>query len=139
MSMEENIHHTGIVLSVKDTVARVQIVQSSACAACKAKAMCVSTESKEQIIDALMLEPLQPGDQAEVIIRERLAWRAVLIGYILPFIVMMAVIAVLSLTTSLDEAVTGTIALSSIALYYLVLRLFRGRLEKQFSITARKA
>ena len=62
-----------------------------------------------------------------------------LIGYILPFIVMIAVIAVLTLTTSLDEAVTGTIALCSIALYYLVLRLFRNRLEKQFSITARKA
>ena len=52
---------------------------------------------------------------------------------------LVAVIAVLTLTTSLDEAVTGTIALCSIALYYLVLRLFRNRLEKQFSITARKA
>ena len=64
--MEENIHHTGIVLSVKDTTAKVQIVQSSACAACEAKAMCVSTESKEQLIDALMLEPLQPGDRVEI-------------------------------------------------------------------------
>ena len=137
--MEENIHHTGIVLSVKDTMAKGQIVPSSACAACKAKAMCVSTESKEQIIDALMLEPLRPRDQAQLTIREHVAWRAVLIGYILPFIVMIAVIAVLTLTTSLDEAVTGTIALCSIALYYLVLRLFRNRLEKQFSITARKA
>ena len=139
MSMEENIHHIGIVLSVKDTMAKVQIVQSSACSACKAKSMCVSTESKEQVIDALMLEPLQPGDQAEVTIREQLAWRAVLIGYIMPFVVMMAVIAVLTLTTTLDEAVTGTIALCSIARYYLVLRLFRNRLEKQFSITARRA
>lgn len=137
--MEENIHHTGIVLSVKDTMAKVQIVQSSACAACKAKAMCVSTESKEQQIDALMLEPLQPGDRAEVTIRERLAWKAVLLGYIMPFVVMVAVIAVLTLTTTLDEAVTGTIALCSIALYYLILRLFRTRLEKSFSITARKA
>jgi len=137
--MEENIHHTGIVLSVKDTKARVQIVQSSACSACKAKAMCVSTESKNQTIEAFMLEPLQPGDQAEVVIRERLAWKAVLLGYIMPFIVMIAVIAVLTLTTSLDEAVTGTIALCAIAVYYFILRLFRNRLEKQFSITARKA
>lgn len=137
--MEENIHHTGIVLSVKDTTAKVQIVQSSACAACEAKAMCVSTESKEQLIDALMLEPLQPGDRAEVIIRERLAWKAVLLGYIMPFVVMVAVIAVLTLATSLNEAVTGTIALCATAVYYLILRLFRNRLEKQFSITARRA
>lgn len=85
-----------------------------------------------------MLEPLQPGDMVEVMVRERLAWRAVLLGYILPFVVMLGVIAVLDLTTSLDEAVTGTVALCAIAVYYLILRLFRNKLQKEFSFTARK-
>ena len=90
------------------------------------------------MIEARMLEPLQAGDAVEVVIREQLAWKAVVLGYILPFVVMMVVLFVLNLTTRLDEAVTGTLALCSIAVYYLVLRLFRNRLQQTFSITARK-
>jgi len=132
------IRHSGIVLSVKGEIAHVQIVQSSACEACKAKSMCSSAESKEKEMDAIMLEPMQPGDKVEVLVRERLAWRAVLLGYILPFVVMIAVIAVLDLTTDLSEAVTGSVSLCAIAVYYLVLRLFRDKLQKQFSFTVRK-
>ena len=136
--MEEDIRHSGIVLSVAGDLARVQIVQTSACAACKARQMCTSAESQEKIIDAEMFEPMQPGDQVEVIVREKLAWKAVMLGYILPFVVMMAVLVVLNLATDWDEAVVGTTALCSIALYYLVLRLFRNKLQKEFSFTARR-
>ena len=136
--MEEDIRHSGIVMSVAGDLARVQIVQTSACAACKARQMCTSAESQEKIIDAEMLEPMQPGDQVEVIVREKLAWKAVMLGYILPFVVMMAVLVVLNLATDWDEAVVGTTALCSIALYYLVLRLFRNKLQKEFSFTARR-
>ena len=136
--MAEEIRHSGIVLSVQGQIAHVQIVQTSACEACKAKSMCTSAESKQKEMDALMLEPLQPGDRVEVMVREQLAWRAVLLGYILPFVVMIAVIAVLGALTDLDEAVVGTISLCAIAVYYLILRLFRGRLQREFSFTAMK-
>ena len=136
--MGEEIRHNGVVVSTNGETAKVIIVQSSACAACKAKDMCTSSESQEKMIEARMLEPLQAGDAVEVVIREQLAWKAVVLGYILPFVVMMVVLFVLNLTTRLDEAVTGTLALCSIAVYYLVLRLFRNRLQQTFSITARK-
>lgn len=100
--------------------------------------MCVSSESQVKEMDALMLEPMQPGDNVEVEVREHLAWRAVLLAYIMPFIVMMAVIAVLNFTTQWSEAVVGTLSLCAIALYYIGLSVFRHRLQKQFSFTARK-
>lgn len=136
--MEELITHEGIVLSTDGKMAHIQIVQSSACSACKAKAMCSSAESQAKEMDALMLEPMVPGDRAVVEVREHLAWRAVLLAYILPFVVMMVVIAVLELTTGLDEAVVGTLSLCAIALYYIGLSVFKHRLQKQFSFTARK-
>lgn len=136
--MDELIRHEGIVLSTNDKMAHIQIVQSSACSACKAKAMCSSSESQSKEMDALMLEPMVPGDRVEVEVREHLAWRAVLLAYILPFLVMMTTIAVLDLLTRWDEAIVGTIALASIALYYLVLNQFKSKLQKQFSFTARK-
>ena len=92
--MDELIRHTGIVLSINGEMAHVQIVQTSACSACKARSMCMSSESQNKEMDAIMLEPMKIGDKVEVEVRERLAWKAVLLAYILPFIVMLAIIAI---------------------------------------------
>jgi hypothetical protein len=51
---------------------------------------------------------------------------------------MLTVMAVLDLTTTLSEAVVGTLSLCGIALYYIGLSVFKHRLQKQFSFTARK-
>ncbi len=136
--MEELIRHEGIVLRVNGDTAHVQIVQTSACSACKARSMCMSSESQAKEMDAVMLEKMQVGDRVEVEVRERLAWRAVLLAYILPFVVMMAVIAGLDYFTNWSEAIVGTLALCSIALYYIGLNAFRNKLQKQFTFTARK-
>lgn len=136
--MEEMIRHNGIVLSTDGESARVEIVQTSACAACKAKGMCMSSESQQKIIDARMAEPMKPGDRVEVMVREHLAWRAVLLAYVLPFVVMLAVIVGLDYATDMSEAVVGTLSLCSIALYYIGLGMFKHRLQKQFSFTARR-
>jgi sigma-E factor negative regulatory protein RseC len=81
---------------------------------------------------------MQPGDQVEVEVRERLAWKAILLAYIMPFIVLMALIAILDFATDWSEAVIGTISLCGIALYYIGLSVFRHRLQRQFVFTARK-
>ncbi|MBQ2520329.1 MAG: SoxR reducing system RseC family protein [Paludibacteraceae bacterium] len=136
--MDELIRHTGVVMSVSGDTAHVAIVQTSACSACKAKSMCMSSESRQKEMDAVMLEPMAVGDKVEVEVREHLAWRAVLLAYILPFVVMMAVMATLTFATPWSEAVVGAVSLGSIALYYLVLSAFKHRLQKQFTFTARK-
>ena len=138
MRMSEQIRHNGVVMTVEGSIARVSITQASACQACKAKSMCMASESKEKVIEAVAIEPLQPGDVVEVCVREHLAWRAVILGYIAPFVVMMLVIAGLNWLTNWEEAIVGTVSLVGIALYYMILSLFKKRLEKQFSFTARK-
>lgn len=137
-SMEEVIRHEGVVMSVSGQMAHISIVQTSACQACKAHNMCMSAESKVKEMDALMLEPMQVGDRVEVQVKEHLAWRAVFLAYVLPFLVMMAVMLILLAVTALSDAVVGTASLSSIALYYLLLTVFSKRLSHQFSFTARK-
>ena len=136
--MDEMIRHEGVVLSINGDKAHVEIVQTSACSACKARSMCMSSESQQKEMDVMMLEPMQVGDKVEVEVRERLAWKAVLLAYILPFIVMLAIIAILDFTTDWSEAVVGTLSLCGIALYYIGLSVFKHRLQKQFSFTARK-
>ena len=136
--MEEEIRHKGVVLTTEGETARVEILQTSACAACKAKQMCMSAESQQKIIDAVMTEPMKAGDQVEVVVREHLAWEAVLLAYVMPFVLMVGVIAALDYWTAWSEAVTGTLSLCALAVYFLVLRMFKHRLQKQFSFTARK-
>ena len=136
--MDELIRHTGVVLSVNGSLAHVEIVQTSACSACKAKSMCMSAESQQKEMDVQMLEALQVGDQVEVEVRERLAWKAVLLAYILPFIVMIGIITLLDFVTDWSEAVIGTLSLCGIALYYIGLSFFKHRLQTQFTFTARK-
>ena len=98
----------------------------------------MSSESQQKYIDAVMLEPMKTGDRVEVEVRERLAWKAILLAYILPFVVMMAVIAVLDYATDWSEAIIGTLSLCAIALYYIGLSVFKHRLQKQFTFSARK-
>ena len=136
--MDELIRHEGIVLRTEGNTAHVEIVQTSACSACKARSMCMSPESQQKEMDAVMLEPMQAGDRVEVEVRERLAWKAILLAYILPFVVMMGVIAVLDCTTEWSEAIIGTLSLCAIALYYIGLSAFKHKLQTQFTFTARK-
>ena len=136
--MDELIRHTGVVTSVNGELAHVLITQTSACSACKARSMCMSSESQDKEMDAIMLEPMKAGDQVEVEVRERLAWKAVLLAYIMPFLVMLATIVVLDYATGWSEAVVGTLSLCGIALYYICLSFFKHRLQRQFTFTARR-
>ena len=142
------IKHDGIVIAVNgDGTVRVRIVQTSACASCKAKAMCASAESKEKEILAIGDGLLAVGDEAEVMVQQKMGWKAVLLAYILPFVVMMAVIVLGNQAIRLlgaeamgknGEAIIGTAALCAMGVYYIVLGFFKDKIQKDFSFTARK-
>ena len=136
--MDELIRHEGVVVSVNGQMAHISITQASACQACQARSMCMSADSKVKEMDALMLESMQVGDRVEVEVKQHLAWKAVLLAYVLPFVVMMIVMILLLAVTRLSEAVVGAASLSSIALYYILLGVFNNRLQRQFTFTARK-
>lgn len=134
--MDKWIEHAGVVVSVSGTTVRVRIVQASACAACEAKQMCMSADSQEKEMDVTALEPLEVGDEVVVRVQERLGWKAVVLAYIVPFIVLIVSIVVLSMWVA--EWIAGLIGIAAIGVYYGILRLFRGRLQRQFSFTAQK-
>ena len=144
------IKHDGIIIALNgDGIARVRIVQTSACTACKAKAMCASAESKEKEMDVVLIGDeamrlrgesmnYKVGDEVEVMVQQRMGWKAVILAYLLPFFVMLAVICVGNGLLNVREEVLGTIALCAMAVYYLVLGLFKDKLQKEFSFTAKK-
>ena len=163
------IKHDGIIIALNgDGTALVRIVQTSACAACKAKAMCASAESAEKEMTVTLLmdngrpmgygvldadKPLleyKVGDSVEVMVQQKMGWKAVVLAYLLPFFVMLAVMFIGNGLLAIGdgqlamgdgakrEAVLGTVALCAMAVYYLVLGMFKDKLQKEFSFTARK-
>ena len=148
------IKHDGIIIALnEDGTALVRIAQTSACAACKAKAMCASAESVEKEMTAVLLgdEQWAVGNEVEVMVQQKMGWKAVVLAYLLPFFVMLAVMFIGNGLLAMGdgatgllgdeakrEAVLGTVALCAMALYYLVLGMFKDKLQKEFSFTARK-
>ena len=135
------IKHDGIIIALnEDGTALVRIVQTSACAACKAKAMCASAESAEKEMTVVLLgdEQWAVGNEVEVMVQQKMGWKAVVLAYLLPFFVMLAVMLVGNAIWAVREEILGTVALCAMALYYLVLGMFKDKLQKEFSFTARK-
>ena len=162
-SKREMIKHDGIIIALnEDGTALVRIVQTSACAACKAKAMCASAESAEKEMTVVLLgeeamrregerRGFAVGDTVEVMVQQKMGWKAVVLAYLLPFFVMLAVMFIGNGLLAMGdgatgllgdeakrEAVLGTVALCAMALYYLVLGMFKDKLQKEFSFTAKK-
>ena len=151
-SKREMIKHDGIIIALnEDGTALVRIVQTSACAACKAKAMCASAESVEKEMTVVLLgengkvktennstQSYHVGDSVEVMVQQKTGWKAVVLAYLLPFFVMLAVIFMGNALWNVREEILGTAALCAMALYYIVLGLFKDRLQKEFSFTAKK-
>ena len=135
------IKHDGIIIALnEDGTALVRIVQTSACAACKAKAMCASAESAEKEMTVVLLgdEQWAVGNEVEVMVQQKMGWKAVVLAYLLPFFVMLAVMLIGNAIWAIREEILGTVALCAMALYYLVLGMFKDKLQKEFSFTARK-
>ena len=153
-SKRKMIKHDGIIIALnEDGTALVRIVQASACAACKAKAMCASAESAEKEMTVVLLgdEQWAVGNEVEVMVQQKMGWKAVVLAYLLPFFVMLAVMFIGNGLLAMGdgatgllgdeakrEAVLGTVALCAMAVYYLVLGLFKDKLQKEFSFTAKK-
>ena len=135
------IKHDGIIIALnEDGTALVRIVQTSACAACKAKAMCASAESAEKEMTVVLLgdEQWAVGNEVEVMVQQKMGWKAVVLAYLLPFFVMLAVMLIGNAIWAIREEILGTVALCAMAVYYLVLGMFKDKLQKEFSFTARK-
>ena len=135
--MNEQITHKGIVESSEGDRVVVLIEQTSACAACKSKSHCMAAESKVKKIEAYSDEHLSVGDAVTVYGSRRMAWKAVVLAYVLPFVILIGVAVILSFFVE-SEAVIGLTAIAALVPYFVILRLFSSRLNSQLVFYATK-
>lgn len=133
--------HEGIVVGIGtiNNSVQVKILSRSACAQCHARGMCTALEMEEKIIDIIPAPPdsLQIGDAVVVMMEEKLGWKAIFYGFFLPLIVM---VTSLFFSYALGSSETGAAlyGIGSLVPYYLLLYIFRGKLEKDLIFMAEK-
>ena len=138
MSDHNLIDHIGIVDSIDGDVAHVKINSESACSACHAKGVCGAADQEEKFLDVpLSGASYKTGEQVHVQVARRLGFKAVALGYFYPFLLLMAVL-ILLLFIGVSELKAGGMALLSILPYYLLLYLFRKRIESTFTFSIKK-
>ena len=136
--MTNTIEHQGVIISIDDSIAHVKIEQTSACASCHVKSVCGASEKSEKIIDAnIMDNTLTVGDQVTIIGQKSLGLQAILLAYVLPFMIIVAVLFIANVFTT-NELIIGTCALASLIPYLVILRLVRNRIQAKFQFYAIK-
>lgn len=135
--MKCKIEHQGIVKSVSQNIARISIIQVSACSGCHAANYCSVSEKKEKIINIPVTENLNIGDTVWIEGELSMAYKALNIAILYPFLCLIIVLSV-SYYISHNELVSGMFSLIVLLLYYGVLYLIKDKLKKQFVFTLKK-
>ena len=115
----------------------VQFVQNSACSGCHAKTLCssgTSDSAKREVIANSFGVPYEVGDYVRVVVTSGLAWKAVLLAFVVPMILaLICLFVVVGFTGSELKGCLATLVL--LALYYLVVWMQRDRLERKTEFT----
>lgn len=131
---QTEITHAGRIVDINPEFTTVEFVSESACASCHAKGLCGVGESKIKsvMVRTSAWEPHQIGDEVELCLRRVMGYKAVMIAYGLPLVVLVAALFI-STAAGAGELASGLIAIASVIVCYLVIALFRDRLRNVYS------
>ena len=132
MSRGEIITHEGMVLKAPgDGTAEVEIFVAEACGGCHAKSVCSAGKSDSRIINVKSDTLLTPGDRVTLILQQSQGFRALAIGYIIPFIVLITAF-VITTVTGAGELASALLSFAAVGIYYFAVWLFRNKIGEKF-------
>ena len=137
--MPSQIEPSGVVSRIVGDTVHVTITAHSACGSCRARQAggLGATQGGGAEVRTTPPAPTARGDAVVVGVRRRAGGIAVLLAYVGALVVLLAVLAVAAGPLHWSEGHAALAALAGVALYYVVLWLFRKRIEHtiQFTIT----
>ena len=139
MNTNDCIEQKGIIEEVTGNRIRVRMKLMSACENCKTKSICNIIDIQNNSIDIInKSKNYSIGDEVNIRITKSHGYKALFLGYILPFLLVLLFLIIFS-GFGFNEILTGIISLSVLAIYYIILYYFRGSIRKAFIFTLRKA
>ena len=132
--LKDKIQHDGTVREVGIDSVVVSIVSCAACAGCQIRGMCGMTENEEKIIDIKGSYDVSPGDKVTVQMEESAGMKAVVLSYLVPFFIVVGSLVILQ-SLSINELQAGLISIALLVPWFLILYLFRKKLDRSFIFT----
>ena len=132
--MSHRISHSGVIDRIEGNCVKVRIVQTSACAACKVASHCNASESKEKMVDVICRDTAKYATGQEVVVStsKEVANRALLLGFGVPLLLMIAALLIVLRWTG-DEGIAALTSLGALIPYYVILWLLRDSIRQQVS------
>lgn len=130
------IEHEGVVSSVDGRSLKVEIVSQSACASCHARGQCLSSlDSAVRTMDVTTPEgeSYAVGERVRLSVTGRSGALAVVMCYIVPLVLCIATLALL-VSYGMTEGVAAAISLAAVAVYMLILFIFRRSIAQKVDI-----
>lgn len=130
------ISHSGIVVSVEKGCVHVKIIQSSACASCKVASHCLSSESKEKVVDVYTPDysKYSVGEEVSVLASSGVGFKAVLYAFVIPTLFIFAAIIV-ALNLGVSEPLAALTGMGTLVLWYIIIYMMRGYFDKVLTFT----
>lgn len=127
------IEHDGVIVKSTNNRATVRILNKSACVSCDLSGKCNLSDIKEKEIDVYTNgRTYEAGDKVIITGAESIGFKALFLGYVLPFLIVLATLLVFTYT-GFSELTAGLTALGTLIPYYIGLKLLNHKIQKQFS------
>jgi len=128
---KSQISHQGIITGIEENSIYVTMLVNSACSACRAKGFCNPGELKEKVVEVTNQDStvFKIGQEVIVVLDQSKGNLAVVLGYILPFMLLITALLLFSYVFD-NEAVAGLLSLMILIPYFLILNIFKEKIKK---------
>lgn len=120
-------------MGINACITEVEIMRSSTCSLCHARDLCGFSGQEKKIVPVPTnaFDFLELGDEVELCMKASMGMKAVWVSYVIPLAVLL--VALFSLQAlGLGELNSGLGAIASVAIYYLIVYLYRDKLKNSF-------
>ena len=132
------VSHKGRITDINPDFTTVEIISESACASCHASSLCGMGEStKKEVTVRTTIGDWAPGDEVEVVLKRTMGLKAVWVAYVVPLLLMMAVLLALT-SVGVGELASGLAAIAAVGVYYLGVYILRDRLKNDYTFYIKK-
>lgn len=138
--MKENIEHPGIIKSIQNQRLIVEIQPQAACGSCHSRSMCGLAESAGKFVEITISGKdanYSPGQSITVILQKSLGYKALFLGYLLPFLLLLVTL-VTGVTISSNESLSAILSLIVVGVYYTTLYFYRNKVRESFHFAVKK-
>lgn len=133
LTSNNNIEHPGIIYRIESDKILVKIEPQSACGSCQSKSYCGMAEVAEKIVEVhpSANHTYNVGQKVVISLKKSLGYRALFLGYLLPFLfVMFTLIITIGITG--NEPLAAITSLLVVVPYYYYLYRNRETIKSSF-------